>query len=53
MTKNFTYSEMMNGNVTIRTWVYPAQNEMDVETWIDDNYVSTVTVPLVPEDVAV
>jgi len=46
MTMPFTYNELQNGNVLLKSWVYPKPNEMDIEIWIDGEYSQSITVDL-------
>ena len=32
------------GNIEIKAWDFPKDNEVDIEIWRDDNYVTTLTI---------
>lgn len=46
----FHYSEFLNNDVQVRSWIYPNQNEMDLEIWVDGEYSQTLTVNLAIRD---
>ena len=46
----FEYSELQNGNVLIKSWVYPDTQEMDLEIWVNGEYAQTITVDLLHKE---
>lgn len=37
-------SNLHNENIEIKSWVFANENEVDIEIWRDDNYVTTLTI---------
>lgn len=39
-----TFAKGTNGNVDIRSWVFANDNEIDIELWVADRYLTTLTI---------
>jgi hypothetical protein len=43
---DFTYREAVLGEVTLKSWAFAKDGEMDIEVWSGDTFVRTITVDI-------